>query len=121
MEVIRIENKDGVGMFTGDIDAYDIIPKACERHFSGAFSTLDVFPIPFDEGLDLRKDKKEWFCAFLSLEQLEKLITREEIQTLIEYGYDVKLLSVEEYQQGNCQILYTKESITKETLLNSIF
>lgn len=121
LQVIRIENKKGIGCFQANKDAYDLIPDACRRHFFGKDSKKTPFPTPTKEGLNLCKDKKEWFCAFKNIKQLNKLFLPNEIKTLIENNFNIYLLTVNEYQKGRRQIIFTKESIITKENINSLF
>ena len=121
LQVIRIENKQGVGCFQAKIYAYNLIPNACRRHFFGKYSKKTPFPTPTKERLDLCKDKKEWFCAFKNIKQLNKLFLPNEIKTLIENNFDIYLLTVSNYQKGRRQIIFTKESIITKENINSLF
>lgn len=123
INIIRIESEEGNGIFTNKVnDAYEIIPEACKRHFSSYESCTGIpFLRPQDDGLYTRKEGKEWFCAFTSLEQLHSLLYRDEIKKLIEVGYLIKLLSVTNYQIGQMQVLYTKDSVVEEKIINSLF
>lgn len=121
LQVIRIENKKGIGCFKANLDAYDLIPDACERHFLGKDSEKTPFPTPRQEELDLCKDNKEWFCAFKNIKQLNKLFLPNEIKILIENNFNIYLLTVSEYQKGKRQIIFTKESIITKENINSLF
>ena len=123
LQVIRIENKQGVGCFVADEnkDAYSLIPDACDRHFVGKDSYKTQFPTPRQENLNLFKDGYKWFCAFKSIKQLNKLFLPNEIKTLIENEFDIYLLTVSNYQKGRKQIIFTKESIITKENINSLF
>lgn len=123
LQVIRIENKQGVGCFAAKAgkNAYALIPDACERHFVGKDSYKMQFPTPRQEKLNLYEDGYEWFCAFKSIKQLNRLFLPNEIKTLIENGFDIYLLTVNNYQKGRRQIIFTKKSIITKENINSLF
>lgn len=123
IEVLRIETNGGTGVFANDIDcAYDLIPSACDRHFVGKSHCLGTyFPSPQEDGLNMNKDNKEWFCAFTSLKQLNELFFPDEIKVLLDHGYNIRLLTVTNYQKGNSQVVFTRDSVIKTQTLNSIF
>jgi hypothetical protein len=123
IQILRVENSEGIGMFMSNtFDAYDVIPGSCERHFQNPWMCTSIpFPRPCNDNLNIYLDDKEWFCAFLSLEQFNTLIYPDEVKKLIEVGYTIKLLTVTEYQKGGHQVLYTKESILDSRDLNSLF
>lgn len=131
MEFIRIENpKSGLGLFRhallnveeehadGKLDEkFDKqFKKLLERHHG-------KFPCPYEDGdLDLWKDKKDWFCAFIDIPQVTKWIEKKEIMMLIkDWGFRIYKIQTEEFQQGNFQILYTKESITNQEDITHMF
>lgn len=124
LQVIRVENSSGVGMFRADFGTYEIssLKDMVSRHFDYKENCDDIyFPRPEQEGIEMTKDSKEWFCAFRSLEQFNSLIFDSEAKVLIENGFNVLLLSVTNYQLGDNQIAFTKESITKSENINTLF
>ncbi len=116
MLVVRIENRnDGCGIFKIRV-GYNVcskFPSLSNRHMD--------FPTPFEEGLDIFKNHKDWFCAFATIDILKYWVTQEEIKLFVNNGFDIILLEVTEFQQGNLQVIYTKESIISSKIINSIF
>lgn len=123
MNVLRIEKANGQGMFMGSaVSAYEIISEACDRHFTYRDDCIgEYFPRPEEEDLDLYKNDKTWFCAFKSIEQLNKLLREDELEKLIDHGFNIYILDVTEYQQSEHQVLFTRESITSKQEINSLF
>lgn len=116
IKILRVENQnDGCGIFRSCYkEAWQVHNRISERHRE--------FPTPYeDEDLDLDQDDKEWFCAYKTIEQFQEWVESDEIEALIESGFDVLLLEVSEYQIGGHQVLFTKESIVKETIINDLF
>ena len=119
--IIRIERPDGIGMFRNDVSVYNIpeLNSLANRHSHGNF------PIPYDDTklgeLSCYKDDKNWFCAYKSIEQLQQWIKPEEFQYLFNNDYKLLLLDVTEYQEGEYQILYTKESILNSKDISNLF
>lgn len=72
------------------------------------------FNIPREDGLDLTQDNKEWFCAYKCLDDLDNWVTEEEVQRLINYGFRVYLITVSEFQEGDHQVIFTKEGILEK-------
>lgn len=116
MKAVRVENlKDGCGCFSSytDKDEYrsyinlDFLRKLCLKH--------STFNDPRNDNLNLNKDKKVWFCAYKDVEQLTSWLSKSDIKRLIKQGFRIYLLEVDEYQVGNHQIIYTKESILTKT------
>ena len=119
--IIRIERPDGIGMFRNEVAVLNIIEliDLAKRHGNGKF------PIPYyDKNLNIiscYKDDKEWFCAYKSIEQLQQWVKPNEFKYLFNYSYKVLLLDVTEYQEGEYQILYTKESILNRKDISNLF
>lgn len=44
-----------------------------------------------------------------------------ELKEIVAEGYKILMLEVEEFQVGEKQIIYTKESITSSKLINDLF
>lgn len=119
MLVVRIE-KGGRGIFRPiedngcDLRKVDEIKMVYERHGEG-------FPIPFNDGVDIYQDDKEWFCAYKSIEQMKAWVNPEELKYFIKIGFKVYLLSISEFQVGGFQIVFTNEGIiTKTDITDSI-
>jgi hypothetical protein len=81
------------------------------------------FPLPFEDtpSLNINKDKKEWFCAFKTMEQMNDWVTKEEVKEFIELDCVVLILDVTEYQEGEHQIIFTKESIIDSKDVTNLF
>lgn len=132
MQVIRIEHKESEnGIFMHKTEwgyfAMTVLPTLFRKHCS-------EFPVPNQESnvmflkngmkpkkLELYKDNKIWFCAYKTIEQLQEWFTKYQITTIIQHGFNIWLLEVSEFQEGNYQILYTKESIISKQKINSLF
>lgn len=114
IKVVRLELK-GTGIFISpyvDMDRVEI---------AGVYHRHKEFPCPESEGLDLREDGKEWFCAYKTIEQVQQWLRKEEIQYFISIGFRVLLLTVNEYQLGEYQVIFTKESIESKEDITSLF
>jgi hypothetical protein len=127
--IIRIEHKsDGFGMFRSKLkdgddnpsrvevgdDEDDILFELGKRHNDGFYT-------PFGDGLDMNLGFKEWFCAFKSIEQIQQWILPDEFKVLLDNDFQILLLTVTEYQEGNHQIIFTKESITSSQDISTLF
>lgn len=128
MQVIRIEHRrDKHGIFnpTNKYNRYEMgldgTEDACERHTKFMAPYRDKSVIDSTKTLDLTKDGKEWFCAFKSIEQLQQWLTLKEINILLNNYFNVYILSVDEFQEGEFQVIYTKESIKSKKVINSLF
>lgn len=120
MKCIRIEHPmDGKGLFKS---CAEYTEPSCYRHdLYNMRKRHNDFNLPNEDGLDLKKDCKEWFCAYKTVEQIQEWIKSKEFDMLIECGYEINLLEVDEYQIGHHQILFTKESIVKREIINDLF
>lgn len=122
--IIRIEYiPDGIGVFmtflSGTGIKRDVRP--LDEFCESAYTRHLNFNCPFEDGLDIKKYGKEWFCAYKSIEQLQEWITPKELKLIISEGYTVLMLDVYEYQEGKDQIIYTKESITSYKDITCLF
>jgi hypothetical protein len=61
----------------------------------------------------MRKKRKNWFCAFKSVNQMKKWFEDHELSILAKHNYKIMILKVKEFQEGNHQIAFTKESIKR--------
>jgi hypothetical protein len=75
---------------------------------------------PEEDGLN-KFVEGEWFCAFKSLEQIKEWIECPWFKELVEKGFQILILEVSEYQEGNHQIIYTKKSIASSKDISSLF
>lgn len=123
--IIRIERPDGIGMFMNDCGVYEIpeLEDCADRHGWGQFPKpqRDINVENKFLHLNITKDNKEWFCAYKSIEQLQQWIKPNEFKHLFNNAYKVLLLDVTEYQEGEYQILYTKESILNSKDISNLF
>lgn len=124
--IIRIEYPlDGLGIFTTylnkDFDSKKREIRPIDEFCREAYVRHMQFNCPFQDKLNLKKDNKNWFCSYKSIEQLQQWITPEELKTIIKEGYKVFMLDVLEYQEGRDQIIYTKDSIQSSKNITSLF
>jgi len=122
--IIRIEASNGIGMFTNEkfpsVNRDGFLEGLARRHFD--WDTTDFnFPTPSQENLDLQAQGIRWYCAFKTLSQVDELILPEEMEELILAGYTVYLMTVEYYQEGKHQVIYTKDSVIFKKDINSLF
>ena len=110
--LIRIEHSNGIGLFNHDRGVYlnDDFHALIERYHDFPQPYLDLNP-DTDEHIDMDLNGKEWFCAFKSIVFMTKWITDNEILRLLDRGFKIYYLEVEEYQVASHQTAYTKESI----------
>lgn len=116
MLVVRVQNRNtGIGMFHthGLLMTTKGLKNISPRHRD--------FNTPDEDGLDVRLYGKEWFCSYKSIEQFQQWVMLDEVRILIKKGFDILLLDVEEYQIGEHQVIFTKQSITSTKVINELF
>lgn len=106
--IYRVEHQDGKGIFRCCVwkDVQNNT-RIMQRH--GSFNT------PSLDGLDLSKDEKIWFCAYKTKKDLLKWLTITDLTYVVKnLGLRVYRITVKEYQIGEYQVIYPKESILKK-------
>ena len=120
IQVVRIEhNETGYGIFLSK-NGYSF---NCNRLscYNSLINRHGKMLTPGGEGLNLSKNDKEWFCAYKNIEQFSNWIDKDWVEEILSVGFDIYLLSVTEYQIGRDQVIFTKESIIKKEIINSLF
>lgn len=127
IKVIRFE-RDGKGLFRHrDETIYDnsIADRTYRRHQNGDFPTpwndKLIDKSSGEEYLDLDKNSRNWFCAYKTIEQVQAWILTDEIEFFVSIGFRILMLEVEEYQEGERQTIYTRESIVNIEDITSLF
>lgn len=102
---IRFEHPfDGCGIYNSGLRPCDTwYDKMRDRH-------VDSLPNPRGDR-KLKGIEDDEFCAFLSIEQLKSIITKNEYSKLIHGGFVVYEIVVSACRVGEHQILYTKDSV----------
>lgn len=118
--VIRIEHtKDGRGLFRSGTAHNRTIEKLyCHDALLGKHSG---FPTPFHDNLINRRPKRNEYCAFKSIEQLQEWLESDWIKEAIKFGYRVLMLDVSEYVEGEYQILYKRCNVLQSKDVSSLF
>lgn len=119
--VYRIEHLDGIGIFRQrdkdqnfrEHNIIDIYLSADSRSeiFKYVVRSHDHFNTPGEDGLDLYKDDKEWFCAYKTISDIRALISKPALDELLKMNYSVYQLLVSEYQIGRDQIIFTEQGV----------
>ena len=112
IQVLRIEDERGIGIFTRGY-ATNKIPSLANRHSD--------FPTPQEEGLHLWKNEMNWFCAYKSIEQIQKWILPKEFKKIANDGYRIYLLTITKYQMGEFQVIFPKENIKDKKDVTELF
>lgn len=119
MQCIRIEYKDGYGLFFKNLFKNHVrlesrpfyaekdLPELHRRH-------KENFLHPMNDGLDVEKDGKEYFCAFKNIDDFRKWVYEDELKKILNLGFKIYQITATDFQEGKHQILYTKESITSK-------
>lgn len=124
MLVIRVEHTDGNGMFRNsiapvhEVDNY-LMQNMWNRHSTWARG--GGMPTPSNDNINIGKDDLDWYCAFRGLEEFNQWVYPEEAKKLIELGYRIYSLEVTNFQIGDKQVVYTKESIIEKNDLSDLF
>ncbi len=122
--LIRIEGADGLGLYRSNktklnLTCYDELPnELVEMKEKHSTANPNGMPLPCYDGLDLYQSKKEWFCAFKSLDDFKCWVTEQQAIALVGLGFRVFEITVKEYQLGNKQAVFTKESVTRKKNLS---
>jgi hypothetical protein len=122
MKILRVENiQDGYGMFWNFDQNWET------RYFinNDVFVTISYrhqsFNTPQEDNLNINKDNKQWFCAYKGVDQFQNWVSSEQIKEIVSYGFRVLLLEVGEFQEGEHQVIYTKESIINSEDITQLF
>lgn len=130
--VIRIEYLDGWGLFRSYLYEHRIKSSKLQKVLSEkkliGHHMLDQilerhqnFNTPYKDSLNMYLGDKTWFCAFKSVEQLLQWVTLEELKELQKHDYSIYEISVNEFQEGEHQVVFTKESIITKRNINHLF
>ena len=120
MTIIRVEHpQDGKGIWRSKIDnnewRFDKInnnAKMSDRHSN--------FPSP-NRDKKLKGIKPNEFCAFKSIYQLQKWITKSELIEFISLGFKIYALTISDCKVGTHQLLYKKENIVTTNDITMLF
>lgn len=119
-QLIRVEWIDGGGPWRG-IDEYagdearpwlfEMCPDMSTRHSS--------FNTPWEDNLNMISGLH--YCAYRSLEMLERWITPEEMKILIANKFTVWLYEVSEWQEGRDNTIFRREDVVDKRDLTELF
>ena len=120
MTIIRIEHPDtGFGMFASKLNNKRLCYEL--SNYSQFSSKHENFPTPSNDSKINRRIKKYEFCAFKSIYQLQKWITKKELKEFISMGFKVYALDVSECIIGKFQIVFEKKNITQSKDITLLF
>lgn len=114
MQIFRIEHpKTGWGLFRHS--SHTESTRQFDAEYPALIKRYSSFPLPHEDGgLNLHKGRKEWFCAFPTLNDLLRWVLLDELKQLVgKGGYRVQRITIEDkfIQQGNFQVLFKKTQI----------
>lgn len=108
--VYRLEDKDGTGPFCSlIIDLMKLCPVTYWLH-------TFKFPTPEMEDMDIYKYKKNWYCAYKSLTDLNVWINKDDLVKLLD-NFKLYEITIDEYQVGEEQIIFTKRGVLNKKLV----
>jgi hypothetical protein len=117
-QIIRVEHPDsGLGLFqyTSTVEFF---------HEKGLDELLSrhnlLFPSPWMDK-ELRSIERDEYCAFKSIEQIQKWIAPDEFNIISSIGFKIYLLDVSECREGQEQSLYRKCNILQQKDITSLF
>ncbi len=121
-QIVRIEHKDsGIGIwnhsndgsYKRNVEAIDSYELLRDRHLN--------FLRPFEETNLKGIFNKDYYCAFKSLDQLKDWIYDNEVKELIDQGFIILLIELNNYHEGDYQIIFKKEDIITRKDITDIF
>ena len=119
MTIIRVEHpQDGKGIWrskTNDEWMCDKISNPMHMLYKHS-----NFPTP-NRDKQLQGINPNEFCAFKSIYQLQKWITKSELIEFISLGFKIYALTVSECTVGTHQVLYKKENIVTTNYITMLF
>ncbi len=121
MQIIRIEHPlSGNGIFhSNDAEGNRLYNSL--QHNDFIWRHDDIFPTPREDHGIRREITKNEFCAFKTIEQLQSLFYKEELDELISIGFNVLLINIDICVVGDQQILFEKENIISSEIINTLF
>lgn len=119
MTIIRVEHpQDGKGIWRSKTNDEWMCNKISNpTHMSVRHS---IFPTP-NRDKKLKSISPDEFCAFKSIYQLQKWVTKSELIEFISLGFKVYALTVSDCKIGTHQVLYKKEHIVTNNDITMLF
>lgn len=118
MDIYRIEHENGYGIFMatdneGSPYYLNMGKRFINRH--------ENFPLPDEDMGILRYTQHDEYCAFKSKSDLQKWISKREMQAFSEMGFDAWRIEVDaaDVVIGEYQILYKKDKIKSKVCITS--
>lgn len=121
VQLIRIEHKDGYGIFRSlddnsnfrwnvYNDTNPLMKSLCERHIK--------FPSPFEEGYSLSRNE---FCGFKTIDQILEWFSPEELKYILSNDFDIYLIKVNFAIVTDYQVFFQKDNTISKEKITSLF
>ena len=122
MEIVRIEHiETGVGIFRSrDKNQNNHGTELPNGLFNDILNRFNNFPSPYNDGALGYVDYDE-YCAFKTVNQLNKWITKDEIKEFFKIGFRVYLLTVDRCKVGDKQVIYKKDHVMNKKDITDLF
>ncbi len=122
MKVIRLEHNDGDGIFTHYYKHERKYKKLGLGEIEERHTPSNGFPGPFnDEAFD-SVDIQDYHFAYLSLEQLKKGFTEDEIKICISLGFKILMYTLScDFLVSKYQVIFIKSKATHVEDISSLF
>lgn len=119
-QIIRVEHADGYGMFTSIDNEYNHRSHCVYKNENTQKLSVrhNKFNCPYEDGIIMEENM---FCAYRSIEDIQKWILKEEFVILQNLGYEIYLLEVNKCQEGRDNIVFEKEDIISKTIITQLF
>jgi len=101
MLVYRVENKNGVGPYTGIRGIRHVLGR---KHGRGG---VHLRPLPQDDGITM-EHHTALVCGFCTMTQLRYWFTPRDLRILADLGYTIRTYHTEDVLVGGKQIMFLK-------------
>lgn len=69
--------------------------------------------LPMEFNPDHKRDGKDWFSAGKGIDNMQSWFSYEDIHLLLKNGFNLYEIKVSEWQEKDCEVLFTREGITE--------
>lgn len=99
----RIENKEGIGPYQGNIDSFEL------NEMMHSHNRDDTKPVVCEDKGIMRYPEQDEICGFEDMHQVKSWFTREELIALYKGGYNLRRIEVSVITaQSSSQLLAIK-------------
>ena len=122
MQIVRVEHKiDGKGIFRSQTKKMFYRFERIAKHKNLLQRHVLNFPTPHKDKGIMGSPYSYEFCAFKSIDELQRWVTKEEISNLIKKGFKVLIHDVSKCTIGEYQVLFDKNDIRGTTDVSELF